>query len=67
MAKLQLPAVITIHPQYLTPSKLLDGRLIRIPECQRAYSWTARQRQDLFGEPSLSGVRHELTEFDTCA
>jgi Protein of unknown function DUF262/Protein of unknown function (DUF1524) len=42
--------MITIHPQYLTLSKLLDGRLFRIPEYQRAYSWTARQRQDLFGD-----------------
>ena len=24
--------MITIHPQYLTLSKLLDGRLFRIPE-----------------------------------
>jgi uncharacterized protein with ParB-like and HNH nuclease domain len=31
--------MITIHPQYLTLSKLLDGRLFRIPEYQRAYSW----------------------------
>jgi hypothetical protein len=42
--------MITIHPQYLTLSKLLDGRLFRIPEYQRAYSWTARERQDLFGD-----------------
>jgi len=42
--------MITIHPQYLTLSKLLDGRLFRIPEYQRAYSWTSRQRQDLFGD-----------------
>jgi hypothetical protein len=42
--------MITIHPQYLTLSKLLDGRLFRIPEYQRAYSWTTRERQDLFGD-----------------
>ena len=42
--------MITIQPQYLTLSKLLDGRLFRIPEYQRAYSWTARERQDLFGD-----------------
>ena len=28
--------MITIHPQYLTLSKLLDGRLFHIPEYQRA-------------------------------
>jgi hypothetical protein len=42
--------MITIQPQYLTLSKLLDGRLFRIPEYQRAYSWTSSERQDLFGD-----------------
>lgn len=42
--------MIVIHPQYLTLSKLLDGRLFRIPEYQRAYSWTSRERKDLFGD-----------------
>jgi|CXWL01.1.fsa_nt_gi hypothetical protein len=42
--------MMTIHPQYLTLSKLLDGRLFRIPEYQRAYSWTAAERKDLFGD-----------------
>ena len=42
--------MITIVPQYLTLSKLLDGRLFHIPEYQRAYSWTSNERQDLFGD-----------------
>jgi len=42
--------VIAIHPQYLTLSKLLAGRLFKIPEYQRAYSWTSKQRADLFGD-----------------
>ena len=42
--------MITIHPQYLTLSKLLAGRLFRIPEYQRAYSWRSSERQDLFGD-----------------
>jgi len=42
--------MISIHPQYLTLSKLLDGRLFRIPEYQRAYSWMSVQRKDLFGD-----------------
>ena len=42
--------MITIQPQYLTLAKLLDGRLFRIPEYQRAYSWTAQQRGDLFSD-----------------
>ena len=42
--------MITIHPQYLPLAKLLAGRLFRIPEYQRAYSWTKRQREDLFDD-----------------
>lgn len=42
--------MLDIHPQYLTLSKLLDGRLFRIPDYQRAYSWTRHERQDLFGD-----------------
>lgn len=42
--------MIAIHPQYLTLSKLLAGRLFKIPEYQRAYSWTSKQRADLFGD-----------------
>ena len=40
--------MLDIQPQYLTLSKLLDGRLFVIPEYQRAYSWTSHQRKDLF-------------------
>ena len=40
--------MLEIQPRYLTLSKLLDGRLFRIPDYQRAYSWTSRERQDLF-------------------
>src|ERR1039458_7068954 len=39
--------MITIQPQYLTLAKLFDGRLFRIPEYQRAYSWTSHERQHL--------------------
>jgi len=42
--------MIKIQPQYLTLSKLLDKRLFRIPEYQRAYSWTKSQRNDLFDD-----------------
>lgn len=42
--------MLTIQPQYLTCSKLLDGRLFQIPDYQRAYSWTSRQRDDLFSD-----------------
>ena len=42
--------MINIQPQYLSLSKLLDGRIFRIPEYQRAYSWTSHQRKDLFSD-----------------
>ena len=42
--------MLSIHPQYLPLAKLLDGRLFRIPEYQRAYSWTSQQRKDLFDD-----------------
>lgn len=44
--------MLAIQPQYLTLSKLLTSRLFRIPEYQRAYSWTTEQRMDLFGDIS---------------
>jgi hypothetical protein len=42
--------MMLIQPQFLQLSKLLNGRLFRIPEYQRAYSWTSRQRTDLFSD-----------------
>lgn len=42
--------MVEIQPQYLTLGKLLSGRLFRIPQYQRAYSWQAKQRRDLFDD-----------------
>jgi hypothetical protein len=39
-----------IQPQLLTLDQLLQGRLFRIPEYQRSYSWGAKQRADLFSD-----------------
>ena len=39
-----------LNPQHLTVAKLVQGRLFRIPEYQRAYSWKKRQREDLFDD-----------------
>lgn len=39
-----------LNPQHLTVAKLLQGRLFRIPDYQRAYSWEKRQRADLFDD-----------------
>lgn len=37
-----------LNPIHVTVSKLLEGRLFRIPGYQRAYSWGRNQRADLF-------------------
>lgn len=50
-----------LNPLHLKVSKLLEGRLFRIPEYQRAYSWQSRQREDLFNdikEAHRSGREH---------
>ena len=39
-----------IQPTSLTLWQLLAGRLFQIPDYQRSYSWTARQRRDLFDD-----------------
>jgi hypothetical protein len=42
--------MIVIQPQYLQLNQLLNKRLFRIPEYQRAYSWSSVQRKDLFSD-----------------
>ena len=37
-----------LQPQLFNLNNLLRGRLFRIPEYQRAYSWGTKQRDDLF-------------------
>lgn len=37
-----------LSPQHVTVEELLQGKLFRIPDYQRAYSWGAKQRADLF-------------------
>lgn len=41
---------VNLSPMHLKISGLLNGRLFRIPEYQRAYAWGARQRADLFAD-----------------
>lgn len=41
---------MSIRPDNLTLDKLLQGRLFRILDYQRAYSWESKQRRDLFGD-----------------
>ena len=50
-----------LNPQHMTVAQLLQSRLFRIPEYQRAYSWQKRQRSDLFEdirEVARSGREH---------
>lgn len=39
-----------IKPEYLTFDDLLQKRFFEIPDYQRTYSWTKKQRQDLFND-----------------
>ena len=40
--------VLEIQPQHLAFGEMIHGRLFRIPDYQRTYSWQSRQRGDLF-------------------
>ena len=40
--------MLDIKPEYLSLNGLLKDRLFRIPPYQRAYSWQAKQRKDMF-------------------
>ena len=42
--------MIDIQPQHITLAQLFQGRLFRIPQYQRSYSWHRKQRQDLFAD-----------------
>lgn len=39
-----------MDPKFLTFNRILAGRLFRIPDYQRPYSWGKRQRSELFGD-----------------
>ena len=42
--------MINIDPKNVTLDQLIRGRLFRIPQYQRTYSWQSKQRQDMFGD-----------------
>jgi hypothetical protein len=51
-----------IQPIYMDMKTLLSGRLFRIPEYQRAYSWQTKQRQDFFEDLKKVGRAGSGTE-----
>ena len=46
-----------IQPRYLRLADLLSKRLFRIPDYQRSYSWSSREREDLFKD--IESVHNE--------
>ena len=42
--------MINIDPKHVTLAQLIQGRLFRIPQYQRTYSWHSKQRQEMFGD-----------------
>jgi Protein of unknown function DUF262/Protein of unknown function (DUF1524) len=54
---------LNIQPQLLTFHQLISGRLFRIPQYQRAYSWTHKERQDLFSDINRTFERAGQTHF----
>ena len=42
--------MLEIQPQHINLGTLLSNRLFRIPQYQRSYSWTSKQRRDLFDD-----------------
>ena len=54
---------LLIEPRYLTLDELLAKRLFRIPHYQRAYSWQAKQRNDMFNDIGKLGDNRESFHF----
>lgn len=55
---------MSIKPDYFTLDTLLQKRLFRIPNYQRAYSWETRQRKDLFDDiRKLSAYNNDRHHF----
>jgi hypothetical protein len=56
--------VSEIQPRYLSLDGLLNGKLFKIPQYQRNYSWTTKQRDDLFNDiRKIMGRDHEKSHF----
>lgn len=61
---------MAIKPDNFTCDQLLNSRLFRIPEYQRAYSWKRKQREDLFNDidkvKKKEGDRHHFMATIVC-
>ncbi len=56
--------MMQIQPQYVPFGKLIANRLFLIPKYQRAYSWTSKQRRDLFEDiDKVEGKGQGFTHF----
>ena len=55
--------VVLIQPKFLTLSDLLVNRLFRIPQYQRSYSWSSKERQDMFDDIDRLRNRPEQRHF----
>ncbi|MBL7166916.1 MAG: DUF262 domain-containing protein [Dehalococcoidales bacterium] len=56
--------MIDIQPQHVTLDQLFYGRLFRIPQYQRTYSWRRKERQDLFEDIQRTwAARKERSHF----
>jgi len=59
-----------LEPKYYVLSELLERRLFKIPDYQRAYSWETRQRSDLFEDigklSNASKDRHHFMASIVC-
>jgi hypothetical protein len=47
---LQGEVIMQLDPKFFSFDEMLQKRLFEIPEYQRAYSWTTKQRKDLFND-----------------
>jgi hypothetical protein len=54
---------VLIQPKFLTLSDLFANRLFRIPQYQRSYSWSSKERQDMFDDIDRLRSRPEQRHF----
>ena len=57
--------VVLIQPKFLSLTDLLANRLFRIPQYQRSYSWSSKERQDMFED--IDRLKHPADVESLCA